>query len=210
MPIIELTLVEGFADDDQKSDVITRLANVVVDVFGEITKPNIFSLIREVKPGSWSIGGVVADAEMVAGGKAISNEQIAHRLDEARVVAAYAALASGDRAEIDTYWDADMTWLVPGEAPVSGLKQGLDNFLSFMGEVGALADNSFVMERSATLVLGDTSVDLTHNTATRAGDTSRKLDIDVVHVMRWRDGKIVEGRGAIFGSGTTEYNEFFA
>ncbi|WP_406332803.1 nuclear transport factor 2 family protein [Streptomyces sp. NBC_00203] len=210
MPIIELTLVEGFADDEQKSDVITKLADVVVNVFGEITKPNIFSLIREVKPGSWSIGGVVADQEMVAGGKAISNQQIANRLDEARVIAAYEALASGDRAEIDKYWDADMTWLVPGEAPVSGLKQGLDTFLAFMGEVGALADNSFAMERTNTLVKGDTSVDLTHNTATRAGDSSRKLDIDVVHVMRWRDGKIVEGRGSIFGTGTTEYNEFFA
>jgi hypothetical protein len=32
----------------------------------------------------------------------------------------------------------------------------------------------------------------------------------VAHVLRWREGKIIEGRGAIFGTGTTEYNEFFA
>ncbi len=37
-----------------------------------------------------------------------------------------------------------------------------------------------------------------------------KLDIDVVHVLRWRDGKVIEGRGAIFGDGTTEYDQFWA
>jgi hypothetical protein len=36
------------------------------------------------------------------------------------------------------------------------------------------------------------------------------LDIDVVHVLRWRDGKVIEGRGAIFGDGTTEYDQFWS
>lgn len=210
MPIIRTTLVEGFATREQKEEVIVRLADVLVGVFGEITKPNIFSLVEEVKPGSWSIGGVVADEAMVAGGRAVSEEQVARRLDEARVNAAYEAIASGDRTRIEAYWDSEITWLVPGEAPVSGTKKGLDNFLDFMRDVGERAGNSFAMERQAIFVSGDLSVDLSHNTATRAGDPSRTLDIDVAHVMRWREGKIVEGRGAIFGTGTTEYNTFFA
>ncbi|MEJ7651977.1 MAG: hypothetical protein WKH64_00750 [Chloroflexia bacterium] len=30
-----------------------------------------------------------------------------------------------------------------------------------------------------------------------------------MHVLRWRDGKVVEGRGAIFGDGTTQYDQFW-
>jgi len=37
-----------------------------------------------------------------------------------------------------------------------------------------------------------------------------KLDIDVVHVVRWRDGRVIEGRGAIFGDGTNEYDQFWS
>jgi ketosteroid isomerase-like protein len=127
-----------------------------------------------------------------------------------RVDAAYTALASGDRTVIEEYWDQDLMWLAPGESQVSGLKKGLDEFLGFMEIVGELSGNSFVMERYGILVSTDQTVDLSHNTGTRADDTNRKLSIDVAHVLRWRDGKVIEGRGAIFGTGTTEYNEFWA
>jgi ketosteroid isomerase-like protein len=66
------------------------------------------------------------------------------------------------------------------------------------------------MERTGVFISGDQSVDLSLNTATRAGDAGRVLSIDVAHVLRWREGKIIEGRGAIFGTGTTEYKQFFA
>ena len=126
-----------------------------------------------------------------------------------RVEAAYAALASGERAAIEEYWDQDMTWLAPGESQVAGTKKGLDEFLSFMQIVGELSGNSFVMEHYGILVSSDQTVDLSHNTGTRAGDPNRKLSIDVAHVLRWRDGKVIEGRGAIFGNGTTEYDKFW-
>jgi ketosteroid isomerase-like protein len=129
---------------------------------------------------------------------------------EERVEAAYTALASGDRTAIEQYWDQDMTWLVPGESRVSGLKKGLEEFLDFMQIVGELSGNSFVMERLGIFVSGDQTVDLSHNTGTRAGDPNRKLSIDVAHVLRWHDGKVIEGRGAIFGTGTTEYDQFWA
>jgi steroid delta-isomerase-like uncharacterized protein len=129
---------------------------------------------------------------------------------------AYDALASGDRAEIEKYWDKSMKWLVPGHNPLSGWYHGLDGFLSFMGEVGRLSNNSFRMTPIATMVSDEYSADVTRNIGFRAGyeDTGTVpytgLDIDVVHVLRWRNGKIIEGRGAIFGDGTNEYDQFWS
>src|SRR5262249_46388455 len=121
------------------------------------------------------------------------------------VRAAYEALASGDMERISEYWAEDMVWLVPGHNPLSGLYEGRDAFLGFMGNVGQLSANSFNMESIAVMTGGDYSADVTHNVGYRAGFEGSgekpytKLDIDVVHVLRWRDGKVIEGRGAIFG-----------
>ena len=127
-----------------------------------------------------------------------------------RVAAAYDALASGDQERIREYWAEDMLWLVPGHNRLSGQKHGLDQFLAFMGEVGRLSGNSFRMDREAVMVGENTSADVTHNVGNRAEDESRILDIDVIHYLRWRDGKIIEGRGAIFGDGTAQYDAFWA
>jgi hypothetical protein len=130
---------------------------------------------------------------------------------------AYEALASGDKAKIKQYWAEDMVWLVPGHNPLSGWYRGLDAFLAFMGNVGALSNNSFNMEGIAVMVSDEYSADVTHNVGYRAGFSQAngakpytKLDIDVVHVLRWRNGKVIEGRGAIFGDGTTEYDQFWS
>jgi ketosteroid isomerase-like protein len=129
---------------------------------------------------------------------------------------AYGALASGNRAEIEKYWDKDMNWLVPGHNPLSGWYHGLDAFLGFMGQVGALSANSFNMTAIAVMTSDEYSCDVTHNVGYRAGHEGSgtvpytKLDIDVAHVLRWRDGKVIEGRGGIFGDGTNEYDQFWA
>jgi uncharacterized protein len=129
---------------------------------------------------------------------------------------AYAALASGNRQEIEKYWDQEMRWLVPGHNPLSGWYEGLDGFLGFMGQVGAMSNHSFNMEGIAVMTSDDYSADVTHNVGYRAGAEGTgtvpytKLDIDVVHVLHWRDGKVIEGKGAIFGDGTTEYDQFWA
>ena len=126
------------------------------------------------------------------------------------VTQAYEALASGDRARISQYWAEDMIWLVPGHNPLSGLKRGLDGFLGFMQEVGRLSGNSFHMDREAIMLSDDASADVTRNQGNRAEDPSRKLDINVIHYLRWRDGKVIEGRGAIFGDGTAQYDAFWS
>jgi ketosteroid isomerase-like protein len=123
---------------------------------------------------------------------------------------AYDALASGDMEKIRQCWAEDMIWLVPGHNPISGLKRGLDGFLGFMAEVGRLSGNSFYMDREAIMVSENASADVTHNVGNRAGDVNRKLDINVIHYLRWRDGKVIEGRGAIFGDGTAQYDAFWS
>jgi ketosteroid isomerase-like protein len=129
---------------------------------------------------------------------------------------AYEALGSGDQDRIAEFWAEDMVWIVPGHNPLSGVYNGRDAFIGFMGEVGKLSNNSFNMTAVAVMVGEDYSADVTHNVGYRAGHEGTgevpytKLDIDVVHVLRWRDGKVIEGRGAIFGDGTTEYDQFWA
>ncbi|MDQ4069346.1 MAG: nuclear transport factor 2 family protein [Actinomycetota bacterium] len=128
---------------------------------------------------------------------------------------AYEALASGDREQCTQYWAEDMVWLVPGHNPLSGLYEGLDAFLGFMGKVGGLSAKSFHMEAIAVMTSDEYSADVTHNVGYRAGyeDSGEvpytKLDITVVHVLRWRDGKVIEGRAGIFGDGTTQYDQFW-
>jgi uncharacterized protein len=127
-----------------------------------------------------------------------------------RVQAAYGALASGSRAACSEYWAEDMVWLVPGHNQLSGWKHGLDEFLAFMHRVGELSANSFHMT-PVTVMANDTySCDVTNNQGHRADDPGRRLDIDVAHVLKWRDGKVVEGKGAIFGDGTAQYDEFWS
>lgn len=126
-----------------------------------------------------------------------------------RVKAAYEALASGDLARIEEYWAEDMVWQVPGHNQLSGWYHSRDEFLGFMGQVGALSGNSFHMDSIGVLVTEDWSADLTRNRGTRA-DSDKAMDIEVVHVLRWRDGKVIAGRGAIFGDGTTEYDQFWS
>ena len=125
---------------------------------------------------------------------------------------AYAALSSGDMSKISQFWDADMVWQVPGHNELSGWYYSRDEFLAFMSKVGDLSDHSFRMDMVAgrVLVTGDYSVDLTRNRGYRKGEADKTMDIEVAHVLRWRDGKVIAGKGAIFGDGATEYDQFWS
>lgn len=127
-----------------------------------------------------------------------------------QVAAAYAALATGQRDQIARHFAEDLRWLAPGHNQVSGWKNNLDEFIEFMATVGRLSENSFRMDRTAVMTADNFSADVTRNTGHRAGEPSRLLDIDVIHWLTWRDGKVIEGRGAIFGDGTAQYDAFWA
>jgi uncharacterized protein len=127
-----------------------------------------------------------------------------------QVADAYAALATGNREQVLRMWAEDMRWLVPGHNPLSGWKNNVDEFMGFMARVGELSENSFRMDTMAVMTADNFSADVTHNTGHRACDPDRRLDIDVIHWMTWRDGKVIEARGAIFGDGTAQYDAFWA
>jgi hypothetical protein len=132
------------------------------------------------------------------------------------VESAYGALATGDQDEIAKYWAEDMRWCVPGNHQLAGWWEGRTGFLDFMERVAKLSGGSFVMTPIAILLDDGWSADVTHNLGTRStapeGSLSSydRLDIDVIHLLRWRDGKVIEGRGAIFGDGTTQFNQFWS
>lgn len=123
---------------------------------------------------------------------------------------AYKVLAAGDVDLIADYWDEDMVWLVPGHNQLSGWKHGRQAFLDFMAKVGELSGGSFNMSVITIMVNDDYSCDVTNNQGTRANDPNKKLNIDVAHVLRWRDGKVIAGKGGIFGDGTAQYDEFWS
>jgi ketosteroid isomerase-like protein len=127
-----------------------------------------------------------------------------------QVADAYAALATGQRDLIAQHFAEDMRWLVPGHNQVSGWKNNLDEFVGFMARVGELSENSFHMQNIVTMTADDYSADVTNNTGHRANEANRLLNIDVIHWMQWRDGKVIHARGAIFGDGTAQYDAFWA
>jgi uncharacterized protein len=135
---------------------------------------------------------------------------VAEPLTPERVMAAYGAMAKPEREAWAEYWAEDMVWLVPGHNPLSGWKHGLDEFMGFMAQVGELSGGSFNMQVITVMVNEDYSCDVTNNQGHRAGDTSKKLNIDVAHVLRWRDGKVIAGKGGIFGDGTAMYDWFWS
>ena len=132
------------------------------------------------------------------------------------VSAAYGALGSGDKEQIRKYWSDDLHWLVPGLHALAGWYIGLDAFLEFMRKTAELSNNSFRMDPITILTNEEFSADVTHNRGHRANADAEStspydyLDISVIHLLRWKDGKVVEGRGAIFGDGTDRFNMFWS
>jgi ketosteroid isomerase-like protein len=132
------------------------------------------------------------------------------------VRAAYEALGSGDRDRIAEYWAEDMRFLTPGNHPYAGWHNGLDGFVAFMHTVDKASNGTFMIDIDVVLVDGEYSVDLNHTTARRGHARPEStspydvLDIRGLHALRWRDGKVVEGRGAIFGDGVTNFNSWWS
>ena len=128
------------------------------------------------------------------------------------VLEAYDALNLGDPSRIKEYWSEDLVWQVPGHNEYSGWYYSLEEFLAFMRLLGEQSDHSFKMVPVAgrVLVTGDYSVVLTRNQGSRAGTSNKTLDIEVANVLRWRGGKIIAGKGAIFGDGTAQYDQFWS
>ena len=126
-----------------------------------------------------------------------------------RVGEAFAALGSGDREKMLQYWDENVRFEIPGNHAHAGWYEGIDSFLGFLKTVGELSGGSYLAENITVMVNSEQgySVDVNRNYARRAGAPEDAvspylmMDVTALHLLRWVDGRIVEGRGVILGDG---------
>jgi 4-oxalocrotonate tautomerase len=57
MPLIDVQLIKGVFNDEQKLELITKVTDAVVEVEGEALRPVTWVRIFEVNEGEWAIGG---------------------------------------------------------------------------------------------------------------------------------------------------------
>ncbi|MEU8086630.1 nuclear transport factor 2 family protein [Micromonospora sp. NPDC049101] len=134
-----------------------------------------------------------------------------------RVKDAYDALMSGDRARAAEYWDPEVRFLTPGNHQYAGWHEGLETFLDFIDKVQEASGGSFVID-PVTILVNDEgySIDVNRTSGTRAHAAAgaespfERLQIEGLHLLKWVNGRIVEGRGAIFGDGVTNFNQWWS
>jgi 4-oxalocrotonate tautomerase len=73
MPLVQVKLIEGVFNHDQKQEIVTRLTETMVDIEGEAMRPVTWVILEEVASGEWAIGGKALSTQDVkdlqAGGK---------------------------------------------------------------------------------------------------------------------------------------------
>lgn len=57
MPLVDIELVEGVFDDQQKAKMIEKMTDAMVEVEGENMRPVTWVRVKEVRSGHWGIGG---------------------------------------------------------------------------------------------------------------------------------------------------------
>lgn len=65
MPIVNVRLIEGVFDSDQKREMIEKLTETMVEIEGENMRGVTFVVLDEVKSGDWGIGGRPLTTEAV-------------------------------------------------------------------------------------------------------------------------------------------------
>jgi len=57
MPFVNVKLIKGVFDENQKQEMLSRITEAMVDIEGEAMRPVTWVTIEEVNSGEWSIGG---------------------------------------------------------------------------------------------------------------------------------------------------------
>jgi 4-oxalocrotonate tautomerase len=65
MPFINVKVIEGVFDGDQKREIIERLTDTMVAIEGENMRPVTWCVVEEVKSGDWGIAGNALTVEHV-------------------------------------------------------------------------------------------------------------------------------------------------
>jgi 4-oxalocrotonate tautomerase len=57
MPLVDIQLIKGVFDDDQKRDMIEKVTDAIVSVEGEVLRGVTWVRVLEIASGEWAIGG---------------------------------------------------------------------------------------------------------------------------------------------------------
>ncbi|WP_281684628.1 tautomerase family protein [Thalassobaculum salexigens] len=62
MPLVDIEVIEGVFDDEQKARMIEKVTNAMVEVEGEAMRGLTWVRVKEVRSGQWGIGGKTPSA----------------------------------------------------------------------------------------------------------------------------------------------------
>lgn len=63
MPLVDIEVIEGVFDEDQKAQMIEKVTNAMVEVEGENMRGVTWVRVKEVRSGQWGIGGNTPSAD---------------------------------------------------------------------------------------------------------------------------------------------------
>ena len=65
MPYVNVKLIEGVLDSDQKREIIEKVTEAMIEIEGENMRGVTWVVVDEVKSGDWGIGGQALTTEAV-------------------------------------------------------------------------------------------------------------------------------------------------
>ncbi|GGR95433.1 MULTISPECIES: nuclear transport factor 2 family protein [Streptomyces] len=198
MPIIRVSLMEGFASRAEQAQIAYGMTEALVDVMGDLVRPYVYVTVDDLRAGATAVGGTMLTEVDVRDGIATSDRLLTDRPLPQQIEAAYAALGTGDEEAIAQYWARDLTWSVPSDSPLAGTYEGLDAFLGYLGK----RPRPFSGDARPALIRGSVSLQVRTETAAGDAEPDREPALDVIHELTWRDGKVIAGREARFGAGS--------
>ena len=114
-----------------------------------------------------------------------------------------------NRGDMDTIkrdvFAENIEWRLPGHHPLAGTKRGADEVIAFFAQ---LVKSGIKVDLIQIDAFGENTVVEVHRGYGQVGDA--KLDANNCTHYHIRDGKVIEGRGAIMGDGTTQYDQFWS
>ena len=69
MPLVNVRVIEGVFDEDEKRAMIEKLTDTMVEIEGENMRGVTWVVIDEVKSGDWGLGGKALTTEDVLGSR---------------------------------------------------------------------------------------------------------------------------------------------
>ncbi|MCB1391368.1 MAG: tautomerase family protein [Rhodobiaceae bacterium] len=65
MPLVDIQLIKGVFNEEQKREMIEKVTDTMVSIEGEAMRGVTWVRVQEVASGEWGIGGKPLTAEMV-------------------------------------------------------------------------------------------------------------------------------------------------